>query len=90
MLFASAGARRINAEEPEKLDRPMRCALLVCLLAERRDRVEKAVQDAERMDEMAKMNWLAVGPPVVWYFKRWDVSKQQQVVDTSRPALWTG
>ena len=88
MLFTSAGAwRRIKAEEPEKLDRPMRCALLVCLFAELKSRMEKVVSDEERMGEMAAMGWLSAGPPVVWHFMRWDASKQQQVVDNSRPPL---
>ncbi|CAE7825134.1 unnamed protein product [Symbiodinium sp. CCMP2592] len=85
MLFTSAGAwRRVKAEEPEKLDRPMRCALLVCLFAELKSRMEKVVLDEECMGAtaMAAMGWLAVGPPVVWHFMRWDASKQQQVVDT--------
>ncbi|CAE7230236.1 unnamed protein product [Symbiodinium sp. CCMP2592] len=79
------GWRRIKAEEPDKLDRPMRCALLVCLFAELKSRMEKVVE--ERMGEMAAMCWLAAGPPVVWNFMRWDAAKQQQVVDNARPPL---
>ena len=88
MLFTSAVAwRKIKAEEPQRLKRPMRCALLVCLFAELKERMTKVVQEPERMEEMAKMGWLAVGSPVVWHFMRWDVAKQQQVVDTSNPPL---
>ncbi|CAE7193607.1 unnamed protein product, partial [Symbiodinium necroappetens] len=40
MLFTSAVAwRKIKAEEPQRLDRPMRCALLVCLFAELKERM---------------------------------------------------
>ncbi|CAE7819345.1 unnamed protein product, partial [Symbiodinium sp. KB8] len=88
MLFTSAVAwGKIKAEEPQRLKRPMRCALLVCLFAELKERMTKVVQEPERMEEMAKMGWLAVGSPVVWHFMRWDVAKQQQVVDTSNPPL---
>ncbi|CAE7531981.1 unnamed protein product, partial [Symbiodinium necroappetens] len=88
MLFTSAVAwRKIKAEEPQRLDRPMRCALLVCLFAELKERMTKIVQEPERMEEMAKLGWLAVGPPVVWNFMRWDAAKQQQVVDTSIPLI---
>ncbi|OLP95873.1 LINE-1 reverse transcriptase-like [Symbiodinium microadriaticum] len=88
MLFTSAVAwRKIKAEEPQRLDRPMRCALLVCLFAELKERMTKIVQEPERLEEMAKLGWLAIGPPVVWNFMRWDAAKQQQVVDTSHPPL---
>ncbi|CAE7567920.1 unnamed protein product [Symbiodinium necroappetens] len=87
MLFTSAVAwRKIKAEEPQRLDRPMRCTLLVCLFAELKERMTKVVQEPERLEEMARMGWLAVGPPVVWHFMRWDAAKLTIFARTKAPA----
>jgi len=88
MLFTAAGAwRKIKDEEPQKLDRPMRCSLLVCLFAELRTRMLAVVEQEEQMKEMETMGWVARGPPVVWHFVKWDHEAQRQLVDTGRPPL---
>ena len=88
MLFAAAGAwRKVKKEEPEKLDRPMRCALLVCFLAELKSRMESVVTQPENMERMSKLGWVSPGPPVMWHFLRWDPANQKQVVDSGKTPL---
>ena len=86
MLFAAAGAwRKIKQEEPQKLDRPMRCSLLLCLFEELKTRMEKTVSDADQLSKLVELGWVSVGPPVTWNFLRWDGAQKRQIVDTTRP-----
>ena len=88
MLFAAAGAwRKIKKEEPAKLDRPMRCALSVCFLAELTSRMEGVVTQTENVERLSKLGWVSSGPPVVWHFLRWDPTSQKQVVDTGKTPM---
>ena len=53
MLFTAAASwRKIKADE---LDRPMRCALLVCLFAELKERLIRLSGQQEQVDKMAGM-----------------------------------
>ncbi|CAE7859687.1 unnamed protein product, partial [Symbiodinium necroappetens] len=88
MLFAAAAAwKKVKDEEPQRLDRPMRCALLVCFFAELRERMLSVVEQEDQMKEMESMGWVVRGPPVVWHFVKWDQATQRQIVDTTRPPL---
>jgi len=88
MLFTAAGSwKKVKEEEPARLDRPMRCALLVCMFAELKERMEAVVTQTDKIKQMEDMGWVASGSPVTWRFMKWDPTLQRQTADTSKPPL---
>ncbi|CAE7894212.1 unnamed protein product [Symbiodinium necroappetens] len=50
--------KKIQAEEPEKLERPLRCSMLIALLMEMKARAEKLLQDAAQQERLKGLEWI--------------------------------
>ena len=88
MLYVAAdGWRKLKANEPEKLDRPMRTSLFVCFFAEFKARLTGFEEKPDDVAKMAQLGWLTPGPPLTWQFLKWDPVAQRSVVDSSKPPL---
>ena len=88
MLYVAAdGWRKLKANEPEKLDRPMRTSLFVCYFAELRARLEALPTKPTDIEKLVTLGWLSTGPPMVWPFLKWDSVNQRTIVDTSKEPL---
>ena len=88
MLYVAAdGWRKLKANEPEKLDRPMRTSLFVCFFAEFKARLTGLEEKPDDVAKMAQLGWLTPGPPLTWQFLKWDPVAQRSVVDSSKPPL---
>ena len=88
MLYVAAdGWRKLKANEPEKLDRPMRTSLFVCFFAEFKARLTGLEEKPDDIAKMAQLGWLAPGRPLTWQFLKWDPVAQRNVVDSSKPPL---
>ena len=88
MLYVAAdGWRKLKAQEPHKLDRPMRTSLFVCFFAELKTRIQALDSRQADVDKMAELGWLVKGVPVTWQFLKWDGASQRNVIDTAKPPL---
>ncbi|CAE7330741.1 unnamed protein product, partial [Symbiodinium microadriaticum] len=88
MLYVAAdGWRKLKAQEPQKLDRPMRTSLFVCFFAELKTRIQALDKRQDDVDKMAELGWLVKGVPVTWQFLKWDGATQRNVIDTTKPPL---
>ena len=88
MLYVAAdGWRKLKANEPQKLDRPMRASLFVCFLAELRSRLMALETNDTDIKKLTELGWLVRGPPLTWHFLKWDPTTQSNVVDKSKPPL---
>ncbi|CAE7657367.1 unnamed protein product, partial [Symbiodinium sp. KB8] len=88
MLYVAAdGWRKLKAQEPQKLDRPMRTSLFVCFFAELKTRIQALDSRPADVDKMAELGWLVKGAPVTWQYLKWDAATQRHVIDTAKPPL---
>ncbi|CAE7851863.1 unnamed protein product [Symbiodinium necroappetens] len=88
MLYVAAdGWRKVKAQEPQKLDRPMRTSLFVCLWAELKSRIQALDGTPGDVDKLAELGWLVKGPPLTWHFLKWDSAAQRSIIDTNKPPL---
>ena len=80
MLYVAAdGWRKLKANEPEKLDRPMRTSLFVCFFAEFKARLTGFEEKPDDVAKMAQLGWLTPGPPLTGQFLKWDPVAQRSV-----------
>ena len=90
MLYVAAdGWRKLKANEPQKLDRPMRTSLFVCYFAELKERLQNIASRTDDVEKMSDLGWLVKGEPMAWQYLRWDAGAQRNVVDSSKPPLTT-
>ncbi|CAE7823207.1 unnamed protein product [Symbiodinium sp. KB8] len=87
LYVAADGWRKLKAQEPQKLDRPMRTSLFVCFFAEPKTRIQALDSRQADVDKMAELGWLVKGVPVTWQFLKWDGAAQRNVIDTTKPPL---
>ena len=88
MLYVAAdGWRKVKAQEPQKLGRPMRTSLFVCFWAELKTRIQALEGSPGDVDKLAELGWLVKGPPLTWHFLKWDAAAQRSVIDTNKPPL---
>ena len=88
MLYVAAdGWRKVKAQEPQKLDRPMRTSLFVCFWAELKTRIQALEGSPGDVDKLAELGWLVKGPPLTWHFLKWDAAAQRSIIDTNKPPL---
>lgn len=74
--------KKIQAEEPEKLERPLRCSMLIALLMEMKARAEKLLQDAAQQERLKGLEWIDSSGR--WVYKKWNPAQEALYTDAGR------
>ena len=83
--------RDAKSKAPESLTKPMRTALMSCLVKELSQRVQqlKEPASAEHQATLAQLGWIkpVAGDDPMWSYLKWDPEKKTQVVDETKEGL---
>ena len=83
-----AGWRELKKYQPEKLDKPMRCTLILCLFREILSRVEKLPTDETALAEFKAHGWISEDLNF-WPVLAWDAEQKKLLPVKSSPGLPT-
>ena len=83
-----AGWRELKKNQPEKLDKPMRCTLTLCLFREILSRVERLPSDEKVAAEVKAHGWISEDLNF-WPALAWDSDAKKLVPVKSSPGLPT-
>jgi len=83
---AQAAWRELKANEPEKLNAPMRVDLLRCIFKELKARMTALMNDESQQKHLVQMEWL-MAEPVSWCFLRWDANAGKHRKDESKSPM---
>ena len=81
-----AGWRELKKNQPEKLDKPMRCTLILCLFREVLSRVEHLSSDEKALAEFKAHGWISEDLNF-WPVLAWDPDSKKLVPVQSSPGL---
>ncbi|CAE7853504.1 unnamed protein product [Symbiodinium microadriaticum] len=74
--------KKIQNEEPSKLDKPLRCSMMVALLMEIKARAQKLLQDEQQQERMKKLEW--VDADGRWVYRKWCPKQEDLYLDQTR------
>ena len=83
-----AGRRELKRNHPEKLDKPMRCTLILCLFQEILSRVERLPTDEKALAEFKAHGWISEDLNF-WPVLAWDGEQKKLLPVKSSPGLPT-
>ena len=83
-----SGWRELKKNHPEKLDKPMRCTLILCLFREILSRVEKLPTDEKALAEFKAHGWISEDLNF-WPVLAWDGEQKKLLPVKSSPGLPT-
>ena len=80
--------REMKLKEPQKLDKPMRATLVLCLFKEIICRVQRLPEDEKALKEFRSLGWISEDSNF-WPFLVWKAETKQLVPQLDRPGLPT-
>ena len=78
--------QKVKEETPTKLDLSLRSTLLLAYMTEFQERLRHALEPNNK-ETSVKAGWLqeTPGAPPCWTYAKWDATKKESILDTSKP-----
>ena len=86
MFRAQQAWRELKEAEPDKVDKPMRVALLNCIFMEFAGRLDKLPQQTGTLENLIKLGWMKQDT-LDWYYLRWDPKVERLRQDETREPI---
>ncbi|CAE7624913.1 unnamed protein product [Symbiodinium sp. CCMP2592] len=74
--------KKIQAETPSKLDKPLRSSMLIALLTEMKTRAEKLMKDDKQQERLRSLEWIDADGR--WVYRKWSPTQEALYLDTTR------
>ena len=72
----------MEAKEPEKLDKPLRCSMMISMLMEIKARAQKLQADPEQQESLKTLEW--TDSEGRWVYRKWSPEREALYFDQTR------
>lgn len=74
--------KTMEAKEPEKLDKPLRCSMMISMLMEIKARAQKLQADPEQQERLKTLEW--TDSEGRWVYRKWSSERETLYLDQAR------
>ena len=74
--------KTMEAKEPEKLDKPLRCSMMISMLMEIKARAQKLQADPEQQERLKTLEW--TDSEGRWVYRKWSPERETLYLDQAR------
>ncbi|CAE7407727.1 jockey\pol, partial [Symbiodinium sp. CCMP2592] len=77
--------KTMQEQEPSKLDKPLRCSMMISMLLEIKARAKKLLDDSEQQERMKALEW--IDSEGRWVYRKWSPTQEALYLDQSRKPI---